>query len=132
MTKFLPLLLCFLLAVSCKDKISRPLPEAAAKVGSDQKTMAAMLPVHIDSTKYLLHPVGNWGRENEGYFNLGSSSGTGVFTTQDGLHGRMSNISFQEFGKEEYVPLTKNPVLITSVEFLSAGVENTGKGFLAL
>ena len=130
MTNFLPLLLCCLLAVSCKDEIRRPLPEAAAKAKPHQNAMAAMLPVHIDSTNYLLHPVGDWGRDSEGYFSSGSSSGTSVFSAADGLHGKISNISFQKIGEEEFVPLTENPVLITSVEFLRPVFENIGKGFL--
>ena len=130
MKKFLLLLFCCLLAIGCTDEIKRPIPKDSSRENGEAKVLAALLPVHIDSTNYLLHPVGEWARENEGYFSSGSSSGAGVYTASDGIRGNITNIRFQRLDENTFLPLTNKPFLISSIQFLRKIFENTGKGFL--
>lgn len=106
------------------------MPEAASEENVTDKPMTALLPVHIDSTGYLLHPVGTWGRNSEDYFSSQSSSGANVYSGRDGLRGKMTNIFFQELNSEEFVPLSDKAIVITSAVFLRKIFENTGRGLL--
>ncbi len=132
MTKFLFLLFFCLLTTSCiDDEIRRPIASGAPQEKEFEEIKAvAHLPVHIDSTKYLLHPVGELGEERSGYFSSGSSAGSNVFQSSDVIRGRMTNIKFQQLDSEEIVPLTNERVVIYSVQFLRSIFENTGKQFL--
>ncbi|MCC8360047.1 hypothetical protein [Salinimicrobium sediminilitoris] len=132
MTKFLFLLFLCLLTTSCiDDEMRRPIPGGAPQEKEFEEIKAvAHLPVHIDSTKYLLHPVGELGEERSEYFGSGGSSGGHVYQSSDVIKGRMSNIKFQQIDSEELVPLTNGRVVIYSVEFLRSIFENTGKQFL--
>jgi hypothetical protein len=132
MTKYLTLLFVCLLAVSCMDdKISRPMASGSSKdsTGVDFKAVAH-LPVHIDSTKYLLHPIGELSDESSGYYSSNASSGGSVYSSSDEIHGQLSNIKFQQLDSEEMVALTSVRVRIYSVQFLRGIFENTGKQFL--
>ena len=132
MTKILSFLFLCLLTTSCiDDEIRRPIASGASQEEEFEEIKAvAHLPVHIDSTKYLLHPIGELGEERSEYFGSGGSSGGHVYQSSDVIKGRMSNIKFQQIGSEELVPLTNGRVVIYSVEFLRSIFENTGKQFL--
>ncbi|MCY2686006.1 hypothetical protein [Salinimicrobium sp. TH3] len=132
MTKFLSFLFLCLVTTSCMDdEMRRPVPGGAPQEKEFEEIKAvAHLPVHIDSTKYLLHPIGELGEERSGYFSSGSSAGNNVFQSSDVLRGRMTNLKFQQLNSEELVPLTNEQVVIYSVQFLRSIFENTGKQFL--
>lgn len=82
----------------------------------------ADLPILIDSTNYLIHPVGygNNREVNKSYFS--SSKGgetyhlTGFYDNE--INGMMTNLKFQKLGSDKFTSLTKENIQISSVSFL--------------
>lgn len=132
MKKLLPLLFISLLATSCvEDTIKRPLASGAqAKPDTGDLKVVAHLPVHIDSTAYLFHTIGELDLSRSGSYSSGTSLNAGVYRSSDVINGRLINIKFQQLDSEEMRPLTNDRVIITSARFLRGIFENTGKEFL--
>ena len=130
MTKILPLLFLCLLTVSCQIKTEKSKDTPKEDINLEQIKAVAHLPVHIDSTAYLLHPIGELAEEKTGYLSSGGSTGNTVFKSSDMLRGKMTNIKFQQLNSEEMVALTKEEMLIFSAQFLRSLYETTGKQFL--
>lgn len=129
MKKLLPLLFVSLLLTSCIDKLERPLASASQpKPATEELKVVPHLPVHIDSTNYLLHPIGKLSERRSGYYSSGTSAG--VYRSSDGIDGELTNIKFQQLDSEEMLPLTNEKVIITSVQFLRGIFQNTGKEYL--
>lgn len=127
MKKFLTFLFLCLLTLSCVDEIRRPISSGAPHENRTEEIKAVPhLPVHIDSTGYMLHPIGELGDESGGYF----SSGSRVSLSSDVILGRMTNLKFQDLNSEKIVALTNERVVIYSVQFLRSIFETTGKEFL--
>lgn len=129
MKKFLSLLFLCLLCLGCMDdEIRRPLASGAPGEDNSENLMVANLPVHIDSTNYLIHPVGKI-EVREGYYGSGSGS-SGSAAVGDEIFGNFTNLRFQELNSEEFTDLTNQNLRILSVQFLREIFENTGKQFL--
>ena len=130
MKKLLPLLITPLLITSCvEDTIKRPLPSGAQiEPATEELKVVPHLPVQIDSTDYLLHPIGKLSERRSGYYSSGTSAG--VYRSSDGISGELTNIKFQKLDSEDLLPLTNDRVIISSVEFLRGIFQNTGKAFL--
>lgn len=129
MRNFLCLLSLCLLCLGCiEDQIKRPLnPEEPAE--EKGKFLAvATLPVHIDSTNYLIHPVGKI-EVREGYYGSDSHN-SGSPVSGDSFYGNFSNLRFQEFNSEALTALTAQNIRIRSVHFLREIFNNTGKQLL--
>ena len=129
MTRSISPLFLFLLLISCVDEIRRPVSSGSAEEDNNTNPEVAMLPVQIDSTNYLVHPVGEMEvRESEYFGSSGSSGGSGV--SGDMIYGNFSNLKFQELKSEEFTDLTKETVRIQSVSFLREIFNNTGRQLL--
>jgi len=129
MRKFLCLLSLCLLCIGCDDKIERPLASGSPGEDNSENLAVANLPVHIDSTNYLIHPVAKIEVRESGYYGS-SSSTSGSAAVGDQFFGNFTNLRFQELNSEEFTGLTDQNLRILSVQFLRAIFENTGKQFL--
>lgn len=85
----------------------------------------ADLPVHIDSTSYLLHPIGDFKIKNERGKIIFKSSGYGggnnfsISSSRSySISGDLSNIMFQHISSEELKSLTNKTIKIQSASFL--------------
>ena len=90
----------------------------------------ADLPIHIDSTKYLIHPIGEYeiynyrgsSSSSSGYFSS-SSYGSGSFDVSRlnsyEITGNLYNLKFEEIESEKNRLLTEKNIRIKSVEFLN-------------
>lgn len=112
------------------DEIRRPIASGTSEDESKGDLSIVNLPVHIDSTSYLIHPVGKIDRRERGYYGSGSSSNSTSTLAGDQIYGSFTNLRFQEINSEEFTELTDENFRILSVRFLREIFENTGKQFL--
>lgn len=98
-----------------------------SEVKKDDKTVdIAHLPLHIDSTKYLIHPIGNYqieksrskyyGGDGIGY----QSSDNYASNNYNGYQivGDLSNVKFQQINSQDLKPITNQVIKIQSMSFL--------------
>ena len=96
----------------------------------------ADIPIHIDSTKYLIHPIGEYKiYDSRGKTYFGSSSyGSGTFAISNynryEITGDLYNIKFQELNSENLTSLTSKNIRIKSVSFLREVFDNNKKQVL--
>jgi hypothetical protein len=130
-----------ILLVSCKQNAKNEIKEVTV-LDKNRKEIkidttlirVADLPFHIDSTSYLIHPVGYITKnKDKGYF-LKSSSSEGVYHVTNSygneLNGIMTNLKFQKIGSDVLTSLTKENIKIYSVEFLRNIFNKTKKQLL--
>ena len=129
MRKFISLLGLCLLCLGCVDEIRRPVASGLPEEENSENLMVANLPVHIDSTNYLIHPVGQIEVREGGYYGSNNSS-SGSAHVGDQFFGNFSNLRFQEINSEEFTDLTNETLRIHSVSFLREIFENTDKQLL--
>lgn len=142
MKKYLPYLATFLLVamVSCKkEEVEKPkvIYEDSAKskpmeIVDTTQIEVADLPIALEGTSYLIHPIGQLNREGKA---LKSSSDTeeGFTVSNYGeyqITGYLKNLKFQEIGKDTLTTLTTKPVLIETVTFLKALADKTKQQLL--
>lgn len=95
----------------------------------------ADLPIHIDSTKYLIHPIGEYEiySSRKSYFSS-SSYGSGNFSISGynryEISGNLYNLKFEEIETEMTQMLTDKNIRIKSVRFLNEIFEKTDEQFL--
>lgn len=120
-----------LLLVSCKEEIEKPkviydAPKGVrelAKVDSAQIKIAD-LPIQMEGTHYLIHPVGDLSISEKATKNkYGSSSVNDLsFTISNAseyeITGYLQNIKFQKIGSDSIKALTDKPVLIQTATYL--------------
>ena len=129
MRNFLCLLCLCLLCLGCiEDEIRRPLASETPGEENTEVLAVANLPVHIDSTNYLIHPVGKI-EVREGYYGSGSHN-SGSPVSGDRFTGNFLNLRFQELNSEAFTDLTDQNIKIRSVDFLREIFDNTGKQLL--
>lgn len=96
----------------------------------------ADIPIHIDSTQYLIHPIGEYKMYGaQGKLSFGSSSyssGTFSIAKNNGydITGDLTNIQFQELSSEKLTSLTTKNIRIKSISFLRDIFDNTKRQFL--
>ncbi|WP_143592159.1 hypothetical protein [Tenacibaculum holothuriorum] len=96
----------------------------------------ADLPVYIDSTEYLIHPIGfvNKSRKGIGYIYKSSRGKNDGFhlsnNYRDEITGNMNNLKFQKKNSNELKLLTKNHIKVKSVRFLRDIFNNLKKKML--
>ena len=94
------------------------------------------LPIQIDSTDYLIHPIGNFKiKDEKGKIIYKSSNyGTKNFSVSNygnyRITGNLSNVKFQHVDSEKMNILTDNIIKIKSLTFLRKIFDNTKKQFL--
>lgn len=120
-----------LLLASCKEDIEKPkvIYDASkgvrepAKVDSTQIKIAD-LPIQMEGTNYLIHPVGDLSVYEKGSkAKYGSSSVNDLsFTISNAseyeITGFLQNIKFQKIGSDSIKALTDKPVLIQTATYL--------------
>ncbi len=130
------LLIAAVVSTSCKkqeeekpkvtyDAVSKSKP---ADIPLDTtQTEVADLPINMEGTNYLIHPIGVVTGAGKG---LKSSSETGEgFTVSNygeyQITGFLSNLKFQEIGKDTLYALTDKPVLIDTATYLKTFADKT-------
>lgn len=94
------------------------------------------LPIQIDSTNYLIHPIGNFRIEDKRgkviYKSSGSGSNNFSVSNYGGyrISGNLSNVKFQHIDSEKLTSLTENVIKIKSLSFLRKVFDNTKKQLL--
>lgn len=143
MKYFLSLLILTLFLTACSQEAKQKLSYNEKVVQNPEILKAEslgkpFLPVQIDSTAYLFHPVGELKINNSEsrWSNFGSSGpGSGGYSQQgyfssDTYSGNLFNIKFQHITSDTLTVLTDLNIRINSFSFLRELYENTGKQFL--
>ncbi|WP_394774167.1 hypothetical protein [Flavobacterium sp.] len=124
--------------VSCKDDAQKPkvIYDAASKTNVVSKTDStqievADLPIQMQGTDYLIHPVGDLRVFERGTKSrYGSSSVNDVSFTISNLGeyeitGYLQNLKFQKVDSDSIRPLTDKPALILTATYLKAIADKT-------
>ena len=129
--------LSVLLLTSCKEDSEKPKViydsnrgRAITKSDSTQIKIAD-LPIHIQGTNYLIHPVGDLSIREKGIkTRYGSSSVNDLSFTisnygENEITGFLQNIKFQKIGSDSIKALTDKPVLIQTATYLKSVADKT-------
>ncbi len=123
-----------LLMMACKDQKetpkviyeNNPKKETTPVVKADSAKIAiADLPIQMEGTKYLIHPIGDYRvYEGDSKMSYGSSNADkGSFSVSNynrfELTGFLQNLKFQHIDSTAIRPLTNKPVLIETATFLN-------------
>lgn len=96
----------------------------------------ADLPIHMDSTSYLIHPIGSfkmYGSESKIYSgSSGNRSGNFYVSNYNNysITGNLHNLKFQHLGSEHFTVLTKKNIRISAITFLRDLFDNNKKQLL--
>lgn len=130
---------CLILCImSCEEKSQTISHDASitTKIKKDSSKMEiADLPILIDSTDYLIHPIGYITEYNKSRFSS-YSKGSGRTSYSVSHHnnfsisGEFSAIKFQHLNSEKLTTLTDEIMEITSIRFLENVRAKTGLQFL--
>lgn len=129
-----------LLLASCKEEIEKPkVTYDASKVGREltkadsTQIKIADLPIQMQGTDYLIHPVGDLSVYEKGSKNrYGSSSVNDLsFTISNAseyeITGFLQNLKFQKIGSDSIKALTDKPVLIQTATYLKTVSDKINK-----
>lgn len=130
--------LSVLLLVSCKKEVEKPkvtydastASKVIAKVDSTQVAIAD-LPIQMEGTDYLIHPVGDVRVYERGVkARYGSSSVNDISFTISNIGeyeitGYLQNLKFQKIDSDSIRPLTDKAVLIQTATFLKTIADKT-------
>jgi hypothetical protein len=129
-----------LLLASCKEEIEKPkVTYDASKVGREltkadsTQIKIADLPIQMQGTDYLIHPVGDLSVYEKGSKNkYGSSSVNDLsFTISNAsefeITGYLQNLKFQKIDSDSIKALTDKPVLIQTATYLKAVSDKINK-----
>jgi hypothetical protein len=127
-----------LLLASCKEEIEKPkVTYDASKVGKEltkadsTQIKIADLPIQMEGTSYLIHPIGDLSVYEKGTKNrYGSSSVNDLsFTISNAseyeITGYLQNIKFQKIDSDSIKALTDKPVLIQTATYLRTVADKT-------
>jgi hypothetical protein len=127
-----------LLLASCKEESEKPkVTYDASKVGREltkadsTQIKIADLPIQMQGTDYLIHPVGDLSVYEKGSKNkYGSSSVNDLsFTISNAseyeITGYLQNIKFQRIDSDSIKVLTDKPVLIQTATYLKTVADRT-------
>src|SRR6478609_3537448 len=122
-----------LLLASCKEEIEKPkVIYDASKEGREitktdsPQIKIADLPIQMEGTNYLIHPVGDLSVYEKGSkTKYGSSSVNDLSFTisnasENEITGYLQNLKFQKIGSDSIKALTDKPVLIQTATYLKA------------
>lgn len=130
------LILLFITACNPEKKRRPVLDDAGNKIAQEKDStsfLMAGLPIHIDSTEFLVHPVGKvqfyesskfYGRSSGGW-EMGRFFVTNY--TNYTFTGDLHNLQFEKIGSNTLRPLTLKKLKISSAQFLYETYKNTGK-----
>jgi len=150
MTSKLTLLGILILVLACakeNPKIDYQNPQKSDSLTIDvvlddtTKVLVSDLPILIDSTRILIHPIGfvslnersRNGLIGSGSFSSSSASGFAVYSSSDDYYsGDITNLLFENLGNGEKRMLTQNYININSFRYLRNISKKTSKKFLLL
>lgn len=132
-----------LLLASCKEEVDKPRviydasnkTEVIAKTDSTQIEIAD-LPIQVEGTNYLIHPVGDLSIFDKGTkTKYGSSSVNDLSFTISNvakyeITGYLQNLKFQKIDSDSIKPLTDKPVLIQTATYLKSISDKIDKQIL--
>ena len=134
------LLILVLIVASCKDEVEKQKPKVIydsanknkpfTKVDSTQIAIAD-LPIQMEGTDYLIHPVGDLRVYERGTkARYGSSSVIDLSFTisnfgDNEITGFLQNLKFQKVNSDSIKALTDKPVLIQTASYLSGIADKT-------
>lgn len=103
-----------------------------ATIKDATKILMADLPILIDSTDFLVHPVGELRfYEKDKLYSSRSSWSSNSFYLSDynnyTFTGSLYNLKFEQLGTDKLVPLTNKNIRIESAQFLYELYKTTGK-----
>ncbi|HSD06955.1 hypothetical protein [Flavobacterium sp.] len=120
-----------LFLASCKEETEKPkVTYDATRAGKEltkvdtSQIKIADLPIQMEGTNYLIHPVGDLSIYDKGAKNkYGSSSVNDLSftisnTSEYQITGYLQNLKFQEIGSDSIKALTDKPVLIQTATYL--------------
>lgn len=139
MKNYIPLLILIILCSACtkgdKRKVVSEVENGQAENKNIKTVDIADLPIHIDSTHYLVHPIGTYilKKDRSDYSKYGSyrldnydiSSQSG-----DRITGNLSNVKFQRIDANELKSLTEENLNISSMTFIRDVFKKIEKGYL--
>ncbi|MFV7235882.1 MULTISPECIES: CREC-EF hand family protein [Flavobacterium] len=127
-----------LLLASCKDESEKPkvIYDASNKGRAITKSDSAQvkiadLPIHMEGTNYLIHPVGDLSIREKGIkTRYGSSSVNDLSFTISNyseyeITGFLQNLKFQRMNSDSIRVLTDKPVLIQTATYLKSVADKT-------
>lgn len=130
--------------VSCKEEAQKPkviYDEAAAGKGQSKKVdsteiKVADLPVHMEGTKYLIHPVGDIRVYDDSNRSYGTSRTNGNVSyaisnyNRFEITGYFENLKFQHIDSTALRPLTDKKVQIQTATYLNTIADRYKKNIL--
>lgn len=133
-----------LLFVACKEEAQKPkviYDEASSGKGQSKKIdsteiKVADLPVHMEGTKYLIHPVGDIRVYDDSNRSYGSSrtNGTASYAISNynrfEITGYFENLKFQHVDSTALRPLTNKKIQIQTATFLNTIADKYKKNVL--
>ncbi len=130
-----------LLFVGCKKEAEKPKviyedasKPAAVAAGDTDKILLADLPILMEGTSVLLHPIGefsfNDGSSKIKYSNSGKDNFVVSNSSENEITGYLTNFKFQAIGSDSLSVLTDKPVLIERVTYLKNFADKTKKQLL--
>ncbi|WP_278035202.1 hypothetical protein [Flavobacterium nitratireducens] len=131
--------IAILLLVSCKEEVEKPKviygDKPVTKFDSTQISVAD-LPIQMEGTDYLIHPVGDLRVYEKGAkAKYGSSSVIDLSFTisnlgDEEITGYLQNLKFQKIDSDSLTSLTEKPALILTATYLKAIADKTKKQIL--
>jgi hypothetical protein len=127
--------------VSCKEETEKPkvIYENTSKPKEEIKTdtsriLVADLPILMDGTSVLLHPIGEYSVPESASKVKYSSSEKENFVISNSseyeITGYLSNFKFQQIGSDSLTVLTDKPVLIERATYLKSFADKSKKQLL--
>lgn len=133
-----------LLLASCKEESEKPkvIYDASNKGRAITKSDSAQvkiadLPIHMEGTNYLIHPVGDLSIREKGIkTRYGSSSVNDLSFTISNyseyeITGFLQNLKFQRMDSDSIKVLTDKPVLIQTATYLKSVADKTQNQVMA-
>ena len=138
MKNYIALFATIVLCLACTKKDNRKVVDDFETIYEEKKTKKtteiADLPILIDSTSIIIHPVGNYtiheGRSgySSGKWYRGSNQTVSNYS-QDRFTGNISNLQFEHIDSTELKSLTDKTIRINSMLFLRDVFEMNNKGY---
>ncbi|WP_047545134.1 hypothetical protein [Psychroserpens sp. Hel_I_66] len=138
MKHYILILIAILSLNACKKRDNRKVIETkmtpSAVKKEDNTVDIADLPIYIDSTNYIIHPIGNYKiqKSRAEYFS-GADYYSGDYRVANfngyKIAGDLSNVKFQKVNSDVLKPLTNEVIKIHQMSFLFMIFEDTKNGF---
>ena len=135
MKNIIPILIIIISFSACTKRDNRKVVDDVENLSKTKKEIKTIdiadLPILIDSTSYLVHPIGNYSIEKDRseYSYKRSENLSVVNYSGNRITGNISNIKFQDIDSNELISLTEETLNIKSMMFLRDVFEKTEKGY---